>query len=109
MPIAYLPAGRKGRCSPDQAGPLKISPNNVMITGLTWAREGKGVILRLREFDGRAAKARVVFGPPWNVRKAQKVDLLENSQGELPVKDNQLRLGLRPFEMVTLRLSPFAR
>ena len=107
MPIAYLPKGRTGQRPADQAGLVSITPANVMMTGLTWSREGDAVMMRLREFDGRPAKARVTFASPWTVKGAQKVNILENPQGDLPVKDNGVEVNLKPFQMVSIRLTPW--
>ena len=77
-----------------------------MLTGMRWARDGNGVVMRLREFDGKAAAARVQVGGPWTMRAAKRVDLLEAPQGDLPVKGNAIEINFRPHEMVSIRLGP---
>ncbi|MBN1341074.1 MAG: hypothetical protein JXQ73_00235 [Phycisphaerae bacterium] len=106
MPIAYLPKGQGGGHASNQAGIVEVSPAGVMITGMTWARQGEGVIVRLREFDGKAAKARVKFNAPWKVEAAERVNLLEEVQGKLPVSGGSIEVDLGPLEMATIRLTP---
>jgi len=49
----------------------------------------------------------VTFASPWTVKGAQKVNILENPQGDLPVKDNGVEVNLKPFQMVSIRLTPW--
>lgn len=106
LAIVYRPEGQPGSLPADQAGLVEISPASTMITGMSWARQTDAVIVRLREFDGKPTKAKVVFRAPWAVQSAEQVNLLEGPLRPLPVKDGQVELKLKPFEMVTIRLTP---
>ncbi len=106
LPVIHLPPGRKGQQSPGQSGLIEIFPAGVMMTGLTWARHGDGVVMRIREFDGKAAPTRVRFASPWNVSAVQRVNVLEEPLGEVPVKDGTIEMELKPYEMVSLAFKP---
>ncbi len=106
LAIAYRRGGQQGDRPDKQAASVAISPDHVMITGMRWARDGQGVVMRLREFDGRAATARIRFAGPWAVRAAQRVDLLEAPRIDLPVKRSGIEIGLQPHEMVSIKLTP---
>ena len=66
------------------------------------------VVVRLYESEGGRAEPTVRLG--FGCSAARVVDLLERPLGQahsaLPVQDDAVRLSLRPFEVVTLRLSP---
>lgn len=106
MPIEYLPAGRKGDLPADQLGCIEISPPNVMMTGLTWGLQREGIVLRLREFDGKATTATVRGRAPWPVATAEKVDLLERPLGVVAGDGETMEVSLKPNEMVSIRLAP---
>jgi len=107
LPLVYLPAGRRGDLPATQGRVVDVSPAGVMMTGLTWARHGDGVVMRLREFDGRAVKAMVRFNPPWKVWRVQKVNVLEEPVGDVPVGEGTIEVEFRPFEMIGLGFQPF--
>jgi hypothetical protein len=109
LPLVYLPAGRTGSLQATQGGIMDIAPVNVMMTGLKWARQGDSVVMRLREFDGKATKATIRFAAPWKVNSASKVNVLEEPIGEVAVKDGAIELEFRPFEMIGLGFKTFAK
>jgi hypothetical protein len=109
LPVVYLPAGRTGDQPATQGGVVEVSPANVTMTGLTWARQGDGVVMRLREFEGRSTRAAVRFTSPWKVGGVQRVNVLEAPQGNVTANDGAIELDLRPFEMVGLKFQPFGQ
>ena len=62
--------------------------------------------MRLRESEGRATKATVRFAAPWRVNGVQRVNVLGEPQGDVPVKDGAIELEFRPFEMIGLGFKP---
>lgn len=94
--------------------PLDLPPslvqdenNACFIQTIKRAEDGAGLIMRLYETRGTGgAEAKLTFG--FNVAQVQRADLLEN-----PVADPEhmyggrhVVLALRPFEIVTLRVTP---
>lgn len=78
-----------------QSGPARI-------TAIKWAEQNRAFIVRLVEFRGSGREA--VISLPSNVTKVEKVNLLERQPEELPIKNRQVRLGLRSWEIATLKL-----
>jgi alpha-mannosidase len=68
------------------------------------ADDGSGdVIVRLHEATGNRVRTTIVA--PRRVTAASACDLLENPQRHFEVSDGIVALTLRPFELVTLRLT----
>lgn len=63
----------------------------------------RGLIIRLREVAGRTAAARLNAGStPFS--SAWRCDLVENDQEQLPVQNGVVRLRVKPYGLVTVRL-----
>ncbi|MEV8567411.1 glycoside hydrolase family 38 C-terminal domain-containing protein [Streptomyces sp. NPDC051322] len=62
------------------------------------------VVVRLYESAGGRADATLRLGFP--VARAQITDLLERPLRDAPIGDEGLTIGLRPFQILTLRLRP---
>jgi alpha-mannosidase len=60
------------------------------------------VILRLYEPHGARGRCVLRFACP--VERAERVNLLEEPEEKIEVQDNEVRLDVRPFEVITLRL-----
>lgn len=97
-------AGRTERDLPARRGLCDISPDHVEVMAFKVADDGNGLILRLREVSGRAARVRVQLGRSVFDR-VQQCDLVERCQRELPIHDRTLTLPLKPWGMTTLRLT----
>ncbi|MDF2509176.1 MAG: alpha-mannosidase, partial [Microbacterium sp.] len=85
---------------------VSIDHPGVVVEAVKLAEDGSGdVIVRLYEALGRRAEATVTVGFPSG--DASEVDLLER-EGEQAALSGQdadgIRLALRPFQLVTLRL-----
>ncbi|MGI8859475.1 MAG: aldo/keto reductase [Rubrobacteraceae bacterium] len=71
---------------------------------LKLAEDRRGVILRLYEPHGARGRCALRFVS--RLENAERVNLLEEPEGEpVEVDGNVVRLGVRPFEVVTLRLN----
>ncbi len=84
---------------------LQLDNEAVVIEAVKAADDRSGdVVLRCYESHGGRATATLRFGFP--VRSAAVTDLLERTLTDVAVDDdNSVRVLLRPFEVVTLRLS----
>ncbi len=107
LAVEYLPAGRKGSRPADRHGLITIEPANVMMTGLTWTQDRRGVVARIREFEGKPTTATVKLHEPISVDSARRVNVLEEPHGEIPVTDGTMKVSLKPHEMVNIRLDPY--
>jgi len=87
---------------PPELSFLNISPDNLILSALKKAEDSDEVILRFFETAGEATKAEIEFF--WGIKRATSANLLEEEEQELPVEGNKLRLEVKPFEIVTLKL-----
>jgi len=77
--------------------------SNVVVAACKPAQDGDGVVLRVRECDGIAVDARVTCGA--RMTGAQSVDAMERpASPDCGVEGEQLRFGLRPFEIRSFRV-----
>ncbi|MDQ3429342.1 MAG: glycosyl hydrolase-related protein, partial [Actinomycetota bacterium] len=72
--------------------------------GLKVAEDGRGHILRLYEPHGARGRCRLTF--PGGLRGVERTNLLEDpGSGEPEVGGDDVLLDVRPFEVVTLRVT----
>ena len=81
---------------------LKLSPDNIILSALKKAEEGDGIIMRFYETKGEAATAEVEFFN--RISRCVITDLLEKEECELKLEENKLRVNVKPFEIITLKL-----
>jgi hypothetical protein len=81
----------------------EVAEPNVLVLTLKRAEDGRGVILRLIETEGKAATATVRL-PLVNVKKATQTNLAEEDQAELPSEPHGVRVPIKPFGIATVRL-----
>jgi len=80
-----------------------ISAKNVIIDTVKVAEDGSGdLIVRLYECMNSYTNCKLSFGFP--VKAVHKTDMLEHTQDELAVHDNETALSLKAFEVVTVRV-----
>ena len=91
-----------GLSSMDQVASVK--PSNVVLETVKPSEEGRGFILRLYEAEGVSTTARVSFGKL--AKTVHLVDLLEDQQETLSLKDNGIDIQLAPFQIVSLLVVP---
>ena len=99
------------RRPPSRSGPLPPSHSFVSVDGAAFvvtavkrADDGTGdVVVRGYEAHGRGGAARLRVSLPF--ARAARTDLLERPRHDLAVDGGQVSLELRPFELVTFRLS----
>src|SRR5215207_8687832 len=70
------------------------------------AEDGRGVILRLYEPHGKRGPATLQF--TFGANSVERVNLLEELEGTVESRDGEVRLDVRPFEVLTLRVMPEA-
>ncbi|MEY9863435.1 alpha-mannosidase [Catenulispora sp. GAS73] len=100
LPLRAVPAAG------DSARPLVTVDNpDVVVEAVKLADDHSGdVVVRLYESRGGRAAARLAAGFP--VAAASVTDLLERPTDPATVEDGGLGLTLRPFQILTLRLTP---
>jgi alpha-mannosidase len=82
---------------------MKLDPDNLIISALKKAEDEEAIIVRFFETKGAACEA--VLSVPPHISSARTVNLLEEDESEVLVKDNKVRMEVKPFEIVSLKLS----
>lgn len=101
----YLPltvqANSKGDL-PQEFSFLELKPNNLILSALKKAEDSDEVILRFFETTGEETTAEIKLFR--KIKKAAVADLLEREEYELKTDGNRLKMEVKPFEIVTLKL-----
>jgi alpha-mannosidase len=74
-----------------------------MLLTLKRAEDGNGFILRLVETEGKEALVSIAI-PLLSIRRAYEANLVEENQRLLPCMAHAVRVGVKPFAIVTVRL-----
>jgi len=82
---------------------LEIKPRNILLSTLKSGTDGKTVIVRFFETEGRKTVARLRFAR--QIKKVNQLDMLENEldQGTNIGREN-LELEVAPFKIITLKI-----
>jgi alpha-mannosidase len=81
---------------------VRCDSPNVIIETVKRAEDGNGLIVRLYEGQRRRGTVRLLAG--FAVREARLTNLLEEDGEALRVDGNTVELGLRPYQIATVRL-----
>ncbi len=96
------------RPAPGTDGPwrgLVVSdPDHVAVETIKRAEDGDGFIVRLYDFQRR--RGIVTLHLPFPVAGAWRTNLLEENQEPLEVAEDRVRVPIRPYQVVTLRIRP---
>ena len=93
--------------SPEQAQGhsfVVVDAPNVVIETIKQAEDGDGIIVRLYESQRR--RGSFALRTAFQLTAAWRTNLLEENQEELVVEGGQLRVHIKPYQIVTLRLLP---
>jgi alpha-mannosidase len=90
--------------APSEYGFVAVEGVELALGSLKRAEDGRGVILRLYEPHGARGPAALRFAS--GVERAEKVNLLEEPEGTVEVRGDEVLLEVRPFEVLTLRVEP---
>ncbi|MEW6278346.1 MAG: alpha-mannosidase [Candidatus Eremiobacterota bacterium] len=82
---------------------MAVDNPNVVLETVKRSEDGSAVVVRLYESQRSRGALRLETSFP--LKAAFRVNLLEEDPEPLPVEDNQVLLSVRPFEIVTLKLT----
>jgi len=103
------PGAAAGRPTPADTAPeqqvslLAVEPDTVIIEAVKPAHDGDGIVVRLREADGRATAALLRCGVPFTA--AYRTTLTEEDPVPLPHTGRAVRIDCAPHQVVTVRLT----
>jgi alpha-mannosidase len=100
-PLFAAPGGPDGSL-PAESGLVSVEGLPVALGSLKMAEDGGTVVLRL--YEPRGARGECALRFEGGVEWVERANLLEEAEGRLEVRDGVVRLELRPFEVVTLRV-----
>jgi len=75
----------------------------VSIDTVKKAEDSDDIIIRLYESKNMRTETKINFG--FDVKKAHICDLMENDIEEIEVTENSVNLSVKPFEIITLKIS----
>ena len=87
---------------PQEFSFLELKPGNLIFSALKKAEDSDEVILRFFETKGEETDAEIELFR--KIERATVTDLLEQEEYELKPDRNKLRMKVKPFEIVTLKL-----
>jgi alpha-mannosidase len=98
-----LPVVRGTKTFPYQTSFVDIKPNNLILVAFKKAEGDDEVIMRFFETKGERTRGQIfLFRQPSSVKRA---NLLEEEQEEIKHRGRRVRLEVKPFEIVTLKIS----
>lgn len=93
-----------GGGEPGEYGFVATEGVELALGSLKRAEDGRGVILRLYEPHGKRGPATLRFA--FGAGSAERVNLLEEPEETVEVREGEVWLDVRPFEVLTLRVEP---
>jgi alpha-mannosidase len=80
-----------------------LAPDSLMLSALKQAEDNTAVIMRFYETLGEPCTAIIGLVP--QVTRVELVNLLEEKEAELEIKDGKVELEVKPFEIITLKMN----
>jgi len=103
-PLTVVPVPATPGPLPPSMSFVSVDDPAFVVVAVKRADDGTGdIVVRGYEASGGRRRVRVRVALPF--ARARRTDLLERPRHDLPVENGEIRLSLRPFELVTLRLS----
>ena len=94
----------EGEGEPAGYGLIATEGVELALGSLKQAEDGRGVILRLYEPHGKRGSATLRFA--FGAGSVERANLLEEPEGAVETREGEVRLDVRPFEVLTLRVLP---
>jgi alpha-mannosidase len=103
LPVDVIVAGSGPGSASARSSIVSVDRPDVTVEAVKMADREDAVVVRLCEAWGARGPARVTFDRP--VHAAVRTDVLEREVGPATVVNGGIELDLRPFELVTLKLT----
>ena len=81
---------------------ISCDADNIVVETVKMAEDEDAIIVRMYDAFDRKSKPEIKFG--FDVERAYLADLMENTEKEIEVKDNTVKLDVSNYEIVTLKL-----
>ncbi|MDE6917456.1 MAG: alpha-mannosidase, partial [Lachnospiraceae bacterium] len=80
-----------------------VDHSNVVIETIKRAEDGQGTIIRMYESENAYTRAKLTVNTPF--QHASVCNLIEEAEGEAAVSGNEIEVVLKPYEVVTVKIS----
>ncbi len=87
----------------DSYSMISVNRENIFIESVKEAEDSDALIVRLYDAFNTTSKVTVNFG--FDVAKVETATILEEAESEVPVSGNSVTLTVKPFEIVTLKVT----
>ena len=101
-PLTAVKASGKHSEIPESYSLVSVDKDNVICETVKEAEEGKETVLRFYESANKRTSAEITLG--FKAKKCFVCDLLENEKEELEIKDGKVKVNLRGYEILTLKV-----
>jgi len=82
---------------------LSVSEKNIIIETVKFAEDGSGdIIIRMYESKNTYTSCKLKFG--FDVKSAYITDMLERNLTPAEIKNNEISLNFKAFEVITVRV-----
>ena len=82
---------------------VSAAHSNIIIETIKQAEDKNGIIIRMYESENAYTKTKLTVNTVF--KKASLCNLLEQEEEELKVTGNEIAVCLKPYEVVTIKLS----
>ncbi len=86
----------------DEYSFVSCKSSNVVVDTIKQSEDGNAVVVRLYECGNTRTNTEITFG--FDIEKAIQCDMLERELNHCTVVDNKLKITVKPFEIITLKL-----
>jgi len=97
-----LPSGQSGKLPADKSSFCMIKSEAVVLQCMKRAEDGRGIVIRLREVQGRDAKIRLYL-PGFKFTRAAYTNLVEEDIQQIDPDGNKLDVAIKANAILTLR------
>ncbi|MGM9680693.1 MAG: alpha-mannosidase [Eubacteriales bacterium] len=102
-PMTGMEIGEQEGTLPESYSLVSVNKENIFVEAVKQAEKDQDVVVRLYDAFHTTSTPTVSFG--FDVAKVESTNLLEEEGVELPVKDNSVTLTVKPFEIITLKVT----
>ena len=102
-PMYAFPIPEQDGSLPDSYSMVWTDRENIFVEAVKEAEDDDTIIVRLYDAYNTREKVKVSFG--FDVAKVESASILEEAEEEIPVTDNTVTLSVKPFEIVTLKVT----
>jgi alpha-mannosidase len=83
---------------------ISVDQPHIVVETVKWAEDGNGVIVRL--YESQRKRGMITLSTSFDLEKVWQTNLLEENQAALPIDQNTVKLFVKPYQIVTLRMVP---